>query len=293
MTQRFLIIANPIAGGGRGSQRGKDLQEALQEGGARAELFFTEKAGDAHGRASQVGDEEWDCVISVGGDGTLNEVLNGLPDPSLPLAMLPMGTANVLAVELGLPRETKALAALCLSGQTIEAAIGLVQERRFLLFASCGMDAAMVQRLHETRRGTLGKRGWIRPVWHCIWHWPIQELALTTVEGQIERGLSTILVTRVRNYGGIMTMPGGMDIKDGQLHVLAFRQRSRWQYLRASLRAMLGRLRPGKDCLCLTTQELEISGGPAPYQVDGDLGGLSPLRISLAKEKARIVAPLV
>ena len=90
MVRRLLIIANPIAGGGKAKRRAVELQEALRPHGIEAECYFTSAAGDARSRAAGLGEDRppWDAVAVVGGDGTVNEVLNGLPDPSLPMAVL-------------------------------------------------------------------------------------------------------------------------------------------------------------------------------------------------------------
>ncbi len=211
-----------------------------------------------------------------------------------------LGTANVLALELGLPRRPEQLAEILTGGRTLRAAIGLcsrpadTQARRFLLFASAGMDASIVQRLDQLRTGTLGKLGWARPILHTLWRWPLGRFTVRV--GDREFGdVTSAVVTRVRIYGGLLQLPGPIHITDGQLHVLLFRQRSRWQYLCAALRGMRRRLRIDRDVEFVAAKELEIRGeAKAPYQVDGDLAGEltpdRPLRISLLPQAARLFA---
>lgn len=294
MAKRFLILANPIAGGGRSQRLAPRLAEELAKRGGSAEVFFSQAAGDLRRRAAEVGQGEFDAVVSVGGDGTLNEVLNGLPDPTVPLCPVAGGTANVLALDLDLPREPEKLAEILMGGTTVRAAIGLCEGRRFLLFVGAGMDASIVARLDQVRTGTLGKIGWVRPILHTVWHWPLRQFTVQAA-GQEFTGVTSPLVTRVHNYGGMLKLPG-VDLRDGHLHLLLFRQRSRWSYLCAVVRGMLGRLRPGRDLEMLVVDELEIHGddGPSPYQIDGDLGGTvapgQPLRVSLFPEAARLFA---
>jgi len=295
VSKRFLILANPIAGGGRSKLLAPQLAAELEQRGGSAEVYFSNAAGDLGRRAAKVGADDFHAVVSVGGDGTLNEVLNGLPDPTVPLCPMALGTANVLALELGLPRQPEQLAEILVGGRTLRAAIGLCEARRFLLFASAGMDASIVERLEQLRSGTLGKLGWVRPILETTWRWPLREFTVRVGEREFT-GITSALVTRVRNYAGTMKLPKAIDITDGRLHVLLFRQRSRWQYLCAVLRGMFGRLRPGRDLELLDADELEICSHqtPAPYQVDGDLGGEltpeRPLRISLFPEPARLFA---
>jgi len=292
--RRVQIIANPIAGGGRARRRAPELAAALERLGIAADLFFTAAPGEARERAAAIGAVDCDAVVAVGGDGTLNEVLNGLRDPTLPLTVLPLGTANVLATELGIPRRPEALARVVARGRTIGAAIGLAGARRFLLFTGAGLDGAMVEQLEKVRKGRLGKARWIKPVLQVAVRWPRHELAVETDSGRRIEGASEVLVTRVRCYGGVMSMPGGMRIDDGALHVLCFRQRTRTAYVMAALRAWLGRLRPGRDVEVLSARALRIdstAAEPSPYQVDGDLGGQTPVEVALAAETARILAP--
>lgn len=290
MTRRVQIIANPIAGGGRARRLAPELADELRRRGIDAELFLTAGAGQARDRAAQIEPAECSAVVSVGGDGTLNEVLNGLADPGVPLTMLAMGTANVLACELGLPRRPAELAAVVEAGRTVPAAIGLANGRRFLLFTGVGLDGAMVEALERRRRGTLGKIGWLRPVLQMVARWPRHELAVETDTGETFEGASQVLVTHVHNYGGVMSMPGDMQIGDADLHVLCFRQRTRTAYFLAALRAWRGRLRAGVDVEILRARSLHIRGEPGPpFQVDGDYGGRGDVEIALDPVRANIL----
>lgn len=292
MTRRVAIIANPIAGGGRGGRVAPELARHLEARGFEVELTLTGKAGDARTRAAELDPDRHWAVVSIGGDGTLNEILNGLPDPTLRLAVMPLGTANVLASELGLPQDPAACAAVVDHGREVRAALGLAGDRRFLLFAGVGIDAHMVTRLEQVRRGTLGKHGWLAPVLHVVWHWPDDRLRVTTEEGETREGLTEVLVTRVRNYGGVFRLPEGIDIEDGWLHVLCFPQTTRMQYLGLAWRAWRRGLRAGDGVEILRTRALTVSSArTVPVQVDGDFGGHTPLDIRLAPEAARILAP--
>ena len=106
MRDRILVISNPVSGKGRASRLSKGLIDQLRKRGITADLRETERAGDAQRIAATGGD--YQVIACIGGDGTINEGLNGLPDGKL-LAMIPAGTANVMAKELRLPRKAKGL----------------------------------------------------------------------------------------------------------------------------------------------------------------------------------------
>ena len=288
--QRFLILANPISGGGKARMLAPALATALREHGIEATVHLTQAAGDAAARARTAASEGFTGLVAVGGDGTVNEVLNGMADPSMPLAVLPVGTANVLALELGLPRDPVQLARLVASGSTRQLAIGLAAGRRFLLFCGIGLDGAVVQRLSQVRSGTLGKHKWLGPILHTVLHWPRFDLSVAFDDGTRLDGVGTVLVTRVRNYGGIAAMPRGIDLGDGRLHVLCFRPRSRLAWIWLGFLAILRLLRPGRWLVHRTAQTITVSGS-APYQIDGDHGGAAPLRVELAPAQATVFAP--
>ncbi len=288
--RRLLLICNPISGGGRGRVLAPQLAAALRARGVDAEIHATTAAGDARARAERAGGEPWDGVVALGGDGTVNEVLNGMPDPARALGVFPVGTANVLAAELGLPRRIDAAADVLAAGAVRSLAIGRCGARRFLLFCGIGVDGAVVKRLHERRTGTLGKHKWAGPVLHTLWHWPRFTLRATFAGGEVLDGLSSVLVTRVRNYGGVLRLVPGISCDSGALHVLCFRTRARVAWLLHGVRGVCRSLRASDKLLVRTTTSLRVDGD-APFQVDGDYGGDSPVEIGLLPQCANVFAP--
>jgi len=288
--KRLLVIANPISGGGRSRTLVPALCAALRKRGVETEAWFTERAGDASSRAKAAGSEGWDGLIAAGGDGTINEVLNGMPDPTVPLGFLPVGTANVLAIELGLPRDPQLAAEMFARGKLREHAIGECAGQRFLLFVGAGLDGAVVERLSQVRTGTLGKHKWAGPLLHILRRWPRYSLRATFADGSSLEDLSSVLATRSRNFGGIVKLTPGIDPGDGLLHVLCFRTRGRCGWLWQGARAFFGRLREGRKLEVRTTTAVTIEGD-APYQIDGDFGGRTPIEVRLLPEPARLFAP--
>jgi YegS/Rv2252/BmrU family lipid kinase len=288
--RRALLICNPKAGGERGRVLGPELAKALRARGVDAECHLTTARGDAEARARDAGSEPWDALVAIGGDGTVNEVLNGMPDPTRALGVFPLGTANVLAIELGLPRRVDAAAAAIAAGHTRSLAIGQAAGRRFLLFAGVGVDGAVVERMHEARTSLRGKKKWLGPIFGTVWGWPQFTLRATFAGGEVIDGLSSVLVTRVRNYGGVVYLTRDVSCDSGVLHVLCFRQRARLAWLWLGVRGFCGRLRATDALLVRATTSVRIDGD-APYQLDGDFGGRAPLAIDLLSQPARLLVP--
>jgi diacylglycerol kinase family enzyme len=290
VARRILILANPVAGGGRSRSLAPELRTALQRHGLQAELFFSVLAGDLAARATAAGKESWDAIVAVGGDGTVLEILNGMPDPTRPLGVLPVGTANVLACEYRLPTRPSDVAAVVAAGRTRRHAIGLASGRRFLLFCGAGIDGAVVERMQQVRSGTLGKRGWLLPILHVVRRWPAYDLRVELPNGDVIEGLSSVLVTRVRNYGGILRLVPGIDPGEDLLHVMCFRQRRRVAWMWLGARALLRCLQPSPRLQVFPSHALRIAGA-APFQIDGDYGGTTPVSIALAPAPANLLAP--
>jgi diacylglycerol kinase family enzyme len=288
--QRVLILANPIAGGGRSKRLAPQLADALRARGVDAQVYFTQRAGDAGARTRATAGEGFDALIAVGGDGTLNEVLNGMPDPSVPLGVLPVGTANVLACELRIPKDPVRLAELIASRHTREHAIGVANGRRFLLFCGAGLDAAIVEEVARTRTGTLGKWKWLPSIFRIVVRWPLPRLRATFADGSSIDNLSSVLVTRVRNYGGVAQLPKGIDPASPQLFVLCFSARSRIVWAWLGLRAALGLLSPCRWLTMRAASEVHIEG-TAPMQIDGDFAGSTSAKVTLHAARANLFAP--
>ena len=290
MPRRILVIANPIAGGGRARPLAERFVAELRARGCTADLHLTTAAGCATARAQRAGAEPFDALVAVGGDGTVNEVLNGMPDPGRPLGMLPVGTANVLAIELGLPKAVAPAAAAVAAGRTQRHAIGVANGRRFLLFCGAGVDGAVVQRLHDVRSGTLGKHKWLAPIVHTTIHWPRYSLRATLADGEVLDGLSEVLVTRVRDYGGVVKLPSAIDPRHDTLYVLGFRHRGRLAWIGQGILGLFRCMHPTKRLLLRRTSALRIDSD-APYQIDGDFGGAGPVDVRTDPVAANLIVP--
>lgn len=290
MPSRALILANPVAGGGRSKAVAPRLATALRARGWEAEVYFTQRSGDAGARAAATQDESWDALIAVGGDGTLNEVLNGMPDPTRRLGVLPVGTANVLACEYRIPKDPGRLADVIASGSTREHPIGVANGRRFLLFCGAGIDGAIVEEVARTRKGTLGKLKWLPSIVRIFVRWPQHRLRATFADGSSLEGLSSVLVTRVRDYGGVARLPKQVDHAAPQLFALCFTARSRFQWAWLGLRAALGMLSPCRGLAVRATTSVRIEPA-APIQLDGDYHGRAEATVALLGQSARLIAP--
>ncbi len=292
MTQ-VHIIANPVAGGGRGHRVAQSLATALERRGLDVSLFETAQAGDARAEA---GRSEVSIIAVVGGDGTLNEVLNGLPEGSTAaLAICPVGTANVVARELGMRPDPEWVAEAISGGEIRPMDIGLQGSRRFLLGAGAGLDAAVTKAVQESRGRKSSLLKWALPAIRVVlaYTWPRVRV---TVDGEvIAAGAGYVIVGNCRYSAGVFPATPKADTADGLLDVCAFSNltipRLLWLLANVWRPSFVEKswiaYRQGHDI------RLEPAEGesPAYLQIDGDPAGTIPADFAVASWRVNMVVP--
>ena len=153
---RIKLIANPVSGGDARPRIQWAVAE-LQRLGAEVKLCLTGARGDARKSAAQALSEGFDRIVVAGGDGTLNEVVNGVASPALPIAFLPLGTVNVFALEAGIPLNLEQACALAVQGIPRRITLGRINDELFLLMASAGWDAEAVAHVRSGLKRFIGR----------------------------------------------------------------------------------------------------------------------------------------
>lgn len=291
MARRFLIIHNPAAGRQRTHLLDATAQ-ALDDLGCAVTVNRTAGPGDAIQLAAAA--RGVDVVVAAGGDGTVGEVAHGLfeqPAEHRPaFATIPLGTMNVLAVEIGLPNEAQALARVLVDGPVRGITVGLVGGRRFVLSAGAGVDAAAVGFLSPGLKRLLG------PFAYDI----ALVLALVRQGGTVfevevggeTRRVSSVIVTNASRYGGEKVVAPQARLEDDDLHVLLGTRHGRWNLMRYGMAFKAGRLHELPDVMIVPAREMRIRA-PAgkPVQLDGDIAATTPVSVSVAPEKLMVVMP--
>lgn len=295
MARRVLLVVNPISGRGRALRAAEAFLAEFRAGGGTIDEMRTAAAGDAGRFAAGAKERGIEAVVACGGDGTVNEVLNGLEGSGLPVGILATGTANVLARDLGIPFRPKEAARVVLAGRIRTLDIGEARStagtRRFLCCAGAGFDGAVVRGVAEARRARLGFRGWLKPLWREIRDYAFPALRVT-VDGVPTPAATIAVVCNTANYGGIFTLVPGADPGDGFLDAFvldAHRRRSFFRYLWGAWRGTLPRQ---KDAATARGTVVRIeSDVPVPVQVDGDPFGTTPLETTLRPGAATVLVP--
>lgn len=289
---KILVVANPAAGTGRGRTRADALVRMLGDRGHAVERFSTRCPGDARRRVAEA-EGVVDCIVAAGGDGTLNEVVNGLADPSrTPLVPLALGTANMLAGALAIPCDAGALADVIEVGAVRRIDMGRVGASRFLGVVGAGFDALVTEAVRRTRRGSLGYPGYALPILRTLARYAPPRMRVRLDGGApIECGFA--IVANLANYGGLFAVTPDAQPDSGHLDLCLFRDASIGGLVRIVVPAWRGTLAARPDCVVTTATRIEIDtigAKPASVQLDGDAWGATPVEISV---EPRVVPMLV
>lgn len=285
---KILLIANPTAGGDALTKI-RRAQAAFERRGCTVELVLTSARGDAERAAAIAKTQGYDRIVAAGGDGTLNEAINGLAPATLPLAFIPLGTVNVLALELGIPFNLDAACAVALDGQPQPVSIGRAGERKFLLMAGIGFDADVVRRVNSRLKRRIGRFAYVVAAVAALVRWRAPQLRVTLADGTRESACN-VIVGNGRLYGGRFSLTPGARLHEQEFEVLLLRRPGRLALLRVALCAALNRpIRP-TDGRLLRTAQLTIDG-QAPVQVDGDDLGDLPLDFEILPDAIVLVIP--
>jgi YegS/Rv2252/BmrU family lipid kinase len=286
------IVANPISGL-KSRERSLDrFREILEASGVAGELAVTEGPGHATELAAAACEGDFDAVVAVGGDGTVNEVVNGLSGTRVALATLPTGTANLLARELRIPFDAEGAARTVVSGRRRLLDAGRADGRRFLMVVGIGWDAHVVELVSSGRRGHLGQHRYLLPIARAILGYEFPPLSVTVDGVPHPRPVSLAFVCNTRNYGAFFNLTPQARPDDGLLDFLLLRNGHPRNYVRWVAAALAGRLPEYRDVDYVKGRRIEIRGErPVPWQADGDPGGQTPLTIEIEEQAVEVLVP--
>jgi diacylglycerol kinase (ATP) len=305
-----LLIYNPTSGGRR-NRRFQEIEEAvriLNDAGITAELAPTSEPGHAQDIARLAVKQRREMVIACGGDGTINEVINGLAGSQVPMALLPAGTANILAKELGIPWDIPRAARLIPEGVIRRIALGLASYaggngngnsaamppggRYFLSVGGAGPDGAIVNGVDGDLKKKIGVVAyWVEGV-KQLFRYDFPEMRVRS-NGE-DHLASIIVVGRTANYGGPFKITTEATLFEDSFEFLTNSTRSRMQYLACLPALWLGRIRGMQGIkMWKATEVLCESAGANPVyaQVDGEPIGALPLKFRIVPDALSLVTP--
>lgn len=295
--RKATLISNPKTGryASRRLRTVQELAAQLESLGVAVDLKMTTGPGDATEIAARAARNGSSDIIVAGGDGTINEAIQGLAGTKARLGIIPRGTGNVLARELGLPLDDERAAVVAAQGKSQKIYLGLAidettQERRhFVLMAGIGLDASVVGRVQPSLKKRIGKGAfWISGLSHlAVWN-----LRPFTLEIDNQNYSATFAaIGKAAKYGGDLAITPGARLDQREFEVCIIKTTSRLRYLRLLSYAMReGMPRNNPEVSFVKATSVRATGN-APVQVDGELIGDLPMRFEIAPHSLEVIIP--
>jgi len=297
--RKATLISNPKTGRYSSLRRQlrpiQDVASRLESLGLEVDLQLTSGPGDATEIAARAARDGSSEIIVAGGDGTINEAIQGLAGTAARLAIIPRGTANVLARELGLPLDEEQAVAVVAQGNSRKIYLGLMtdettnQSRYFVLMAGIGLDASVVGRVQPSLKKRIGKGAfWISGLSHLA-TWNPQPFTLEINGDKYKATFAAI--GKAARYGGDLAITPGARLDQPEFEVCIIQTASRVRYLRLLSHAMRNGMPRNKPEVRFVNAVTVKAYGNAPVQIDGELIGALPMRFEIAPHSLEVIVP--
>lgn len=285
--KRTAVILNPAARGQR-ARRLQDRVEAITRG---ATLLFTARAGEAEALARTAVAEGFRNIVAAGGDGTVNEVVNGIAGTGATLGLLPLGTMNVYAAELGLPANNlEACWKIITSGETRHVDLPRANEKHFVQLAGVGFDAQAIKETSRALKRSFGPLSYVVSAAQIAARQP-PLLRIESEHAVTEEG-SFVLVGNGRLYGGPFPFFKQALIDDGLFDVLIFKRLNYLEIIRYMQDVLFSSQITSREVEYFQTTALRVtSEGSVPVEIDGELIGNCPVEFSIRAGGLHVFAP--
>jgi len=289
----LLVILNPISGYARSRQLPIRLRRRLEEEGFEAYFHITCGPDDAKRAASGAADR-FDAIVVAGGDGTIREVIDGLAGRSVPLAILPTGTENLLAKELKVPSNNlEALIASLKGGRLQNLDLALANGRHFLMVSGVGFDAEVLHHLLRYRTSNITHLTYFWPIWRTFWEYAFPPIS-AWVDGEklVDNQRGLLFVSNIRRYAVGLRICMQARCDDGLLDVCFYPCTHQIPLLLHAWRTVWGRhVRQGGAVYRQGRTVRVESNQRIAFQTDGDPAGFLPAQFSIRQHQVKILTP--
>ena len=267
----IVIQRNPRSGSGAGRKELLILIQALRSAGYNVRMFRSRQALDSYLEVPKHSCH-LRCIVAAGGDGTVADVANR--HPGRPIAVLPLGTENLLAHYLNLPRCGRTLAEVIVAGRIRTFDSATANGRRFLLMLSAGVDGDIVHAIHAVRSGTIRRIGYVIPTLRAFLSSRPKLICVSTPDGSQAATGTHVIVTNIPRYGFALEFAPEAIPDDGLLDVRVYHGTTRrqifWHAIRLKLGLPVKAVEFTKFHAASVTLESSDHSAVAGVQVDGD-----------------------
>jgi len=295
---RTCVIFNPAARGNKATH----FRRQLDAIGSQCALKATTAPGDARRLAAEAVGEGFDLVVAAGGDGTVNETLNGLGDAPdgferARLGVLPLGTVNVFARELRIPLRLERAWEMLQRGRETRIDLprvefsenGVRRQCYFAQLAGAGFDARAIELVDWSHKKKIGPLAYVIAGLKALRE--RQPKITVCADSQSVTG-EFVLVGNGRFYGGPVEIFPQADLRNGLLEICVFPRLNWWTLFRCAPGLLLSRQLPARAAQTLQAAKFDLAGEPGTaFELDGEWVGHLPATFSVERERLRVVVP--
>lgn len=306
MRKKIILIGNPVAGRGAAGRIARAV-DIIKRRGFNVQLMLTGKKGDAELFSKEISKDQSEVpdtqplplIIAAGGDGTYNEVINGIAYTGIPMAILPLGTTNVLARELNIPEVMEKALDIALGGKVQNVCIGKITLREhnghdsnseltryFLLMAGIGFDGEAVYGIKSRIKRYSGKGAYIWSGLKTFISWNPDRLTFN-IDGKLCEGYSAIICNAAKYAGDFKVAPDA-KLHEPNFYAFIMQGRKRSDIVRYVSGIIRGNHLKLSEMIYKKAEKIEING-KACIQIDGDYFGRTPATIEIVPDALKLV----
>src|SRR5467141_99639 len=283
-----VVILNPAAG----NEEANHWQERVESIARGCPVRITSQSGEAEALARRAVEEGFEKIVAAGGDGTVNQVVNGLAGSSVTLGLLPIGTMNVFATELGLPvHDLEFCWSIVKSNSTRSVDLPKANQKFFVQLAGVGLDAQVVKETSSQLKRNFGPLSYLISAAQIAARQP-PRLSIQSEDASIEEG-SFVLVGNGRLYGGPFPFFKHAVIDDGLLDVIVFKRLGYLEIIKYLQDVVFSSEIRVPEIEYFQTRRLRVtSDSEVPVELDGELVGSCPVEIQVRERMLRVLTPV-
>ncbi len=290
----IAYIVNPKAGATSSKLTGRQFEQYLVRKGYKVKVNLTTSLANACEVATDAA-VDYDCamVVVVGGDGTVREVAHGLEGSDKPLLIVPCGTENLLANELGFDEKLKTIIKTFEAGFIRPLDLGSVNGKCFTSIAGFGFDGQVVKRVSEQREGHIDYSDYFWPLWRTFWDYKFDAMKVEVDGEEIFQGRGLVFVGNISRYAVGLKILHYADFGDGLLDVCIYECASQVHLVKHSLMTVLKQHADAGDVIYRQGKEISVSSDSADIEteIDGDPGPALPVQINVIPQAVNCVVP--
>jgi YegS/Rv2252/BmrU family lipid kinase len=275
---KVKVIVNPDSKPRRVKRYLKPSVGVLKENGFQVSIHFAKKPGEIQGVARDSVGQGFEAVIIAGGDGSLNEGINGIVGTGVPIGILPFGGSNVVARELGMPLHPVGAAGVIVKRRTRKIDLGIINDRYFAMMASCGYDAYAVSRTSMKIKKIIHRYAYVWAGLKDFMGYKPTLISLDLDRGKVIEQGTFVVIANTHYYGGLHQVTPYAEIDDGFLDVCVYKGKFQLGLVRFALNVLSKQHLSMKNVRYYRVQRVELhSSRRTLVQVDGDLLGELPM----------------